>query len=251
MHFSPPTKSSSGNSPDDSPCLPDLETGRKALLHFGKEITTSRGARLMTERVYFLLEGTVTLTAQSATGEYHSLIYFKPGDLLSFIPSVNHAYAIPHEAFDFLLDHESLAMHAKTACRLVSMEQRDFLLHMHEEPLNTLLIRGLAENLMKIIIQSVNNSTLPATARVCRMLSVFMQKNPPHRLPRYLTHTEIAGHLSMHVMTVTKIFHSLRREGILSRERGLTFVKAPDKLLSLASQQSLLSYKSLTPVKNV
>ena len=224
--------------------LPDMETCRKALLRFSREISVPRGEKLMINRVYFLIEGAVTLTALSATGGHHSLIYFHPGDLLSFIPSVNQAYGIPHEAFDFLLYNESLAMCTKTPCRLICTEHDEFMLHMNEEPLNTLLMRGLAGNLMKIIVQSVNNCTLPATVRVCRMLAVSMEKDPPHRLPRYLTHTELAGHLSMHVMTVTKIFQSLRKAGILGRELGTTFVRNPEELMKLASQVSQLSYRT-------
>ena len=227
--------------------LPDLETCRKHLLRFSREIAVSRGAKLPVNKVYFLLEGTITLTALSATGGHHSLIYFRPGDLLSFIPSVNQAYAIPHEAFDILLYNESLAMCTKTPCRLICTEHREFMQHMDEEPLKTLLIRGLAGNLMKIIVQSVNNCTLPATVRVCRLLSVSMEKDPPHRIPRYLTHTEIAGHLSMHVMTVTKIFQSLRKAGILGRDRGMTFVRNPEELMKLSSQISQLSYRTMSP----
>ena len=227
--------------------LPDMETCRKYLLRFSREITVPRGVKLMVDRVYFLLEGSVTLTALSATGGHHSLIYFHPGDLLSFIPSVNQAYAIPHEAFDILLYNESLAMCTKTPCRLICTEHREFMQHMDEEPLKTLLIRGLAGNLMKIIVQSVNNCTLPATVRVCRLLSVSMEKDPPHRIPRYLTHTEIAGHLSMHVMTVTKIFQSLRKAGILGRDRGMTFVRNPEELMKLSSQISQLSYRTMSP----
>lgn len=224
--------------------LPDLETCRNYLLRFSREIVVPRGTKLLIDRVYYLLEGAVTLTSMSVTGEHHSLIYFHPGDLLSFIPSVNQVYNIPHEGFDFLLYNESLAMYAKTPCRLISTEHREFMQHRDEEPLKTLLIRGLAGNLMKIIVQSVNNCTLPATVRVCRMLSVFMEKDPPHTLPRYLTHTEIAGHLSMHVMTVTKIFQSLRKADILGRNHGVTFVKKPTELMNLASQRSQLSYRN-------
>ena len=219
---------------------PDMETCRNSLLRFSREISLPRGAKLMMDRVHYVLEGVVTLTAVSATGGHHALVYFEPGDLLGFTPSVNHVYAIPHEAFDFLLFNESLAMFTKTPCRLLSMEHRDFIRHMDEEPVKTLLMRGLAGNLLKVIVQFVNNCTLPAPVRVCRMLSVFMEKNPPHALPRYLTHTEIAGHLSLHVMTVTKIFQALRREGILGREHGRTFVREPARLMSLASQQSVL-----------
>ena len=249
--FSMPLPPLPGNNPLGSlpdggkrPPLPDMETCRNFLMRFSREITGPRGTKLMINRVFYLLEGTVTLTVVSATGERHSLVYFEPGDLLSFMPSVNHTYAIPHEAFDFLLYNESLSMFAKTPCRLICTDHREFMRHMDEEPVKTLLIRGLAANLLKVIVQSVNNCTLPATVRVCRMLSVFMQQDAPHAIPRYLTHTEIAGHLSLHVMTVTKIFQSLRKEGILDREHGITFVKDPARLMSLASQQSLLSYKN-------
>ena len=224
--------------------LSEIENCRRHLLGFSREITVPRGTKLRVDRVYYLLEGAVTLTAVSAVGGAHSLIYFHPGDLLSFIPSVNQAYSIPHEAFDFLLYNESLVMCTTSHCRLISMEHGEFMKHMDEEPLKSLLILGLAGNLMKIIVQSVNNTTLSATVRVCRMLSVFMEKKPPHALPRYLTHTEIAGHLSMHVMTVTKIFQSLRKEGILGRDHGITFVKNPDELMKLASQLSQISYRN-------
>lgn len=48
----------------------------------------------------------------------------------------------------------------------------------------------------------------------------------------------------MHVMTVTKIFQSLRKEGILGRDHGITFVKNPDELMKLASQLSQISYRN-------
>ena len=227
---------------DGSKRLPDLEACRQYLMGFSSEISVPRGTKLTVGRIYYLLEGAVTLTALPVTGERLSLIYFHPGDLLSFIPAVNHAYAIPHEAYDLLLMSENLAMFTKTPCRLMSMEPEVFIRHMDEEPLKTLLMHGLAGNLMKIIVQSVNNSTLPATVRVCRMLAVFMDKEAPHVLPRYLTYQEIAGHLSMHVMTVTKIFQTLRREGILDKKDGVTVVKDPDALMNLSSQRSMLSY---------
>lgn len=223
---------------------PDMETCRNHLLSFSREISVPRGAKLMMDRVHYVLEGVVALTAVSATGSRHALVYFEPGDLLGFSPSVNHVYSIPHAAFDFLLFNESLAMFAKTPCRLICVEHRDFIVHMDEEPVKSLLMRGLAGNLLKVIVQFVNNCTLPAPVRVCRMLSVFMEKEAPHFLPRYLTHTEIAGHLSLHVMTVTKIFQSLRRQGILGKEHGRPFVRDPAKLLSLASEQSLLSVRA-------
>ena len=245
-HLFPKTASSFGaSSAHDAPKnFSDIEACRRHLLNFSREIVVPRGTKLRVDRVYYLLEGAVTLTAMSAVGGAHSLIYFHPGDLLSFIPSVNQAYSIPHEAFDFLLYNESLVMCTKTHCRLLSMEQGEFMRHMDEEPLKSLLILGLAGNLMKIIVQSVNNTTLSATVRVCRMLSVFMEKKPPHALPRYLTYTEIAGHLSMHVMTVTKIFQSLRKEGILGKDKGITFVKKTDELMKLASQLSQISYRN-------
>ncbi len=241
---SSPTATSSPFGPlgDGSKPLPDLETCRQYLTDFGREVSVPRGTKLTVGRIYYLLEGTVTLTALPVTGERLSLIYFQPGDLLSFIPAVNHAYAIPHEAYDLLLISENLAMFTKTPCRLMSMEPEAFIRHMDEEPLKTLLVHGLAGNLMKIIVQSVNNSALPATVRVCRMLSVFMDKKDPHALPRYLTYREIAGHLSMHVMTVTKIFQTLRREGILGKADGVTFVRDPAALMNLSSPRSLISY---------
>ena len=244
-HLSPGMTSSFGpSSGHDAPKrASDVEICRKHLLSFSREIVVPRGTKLRVDRVYYLIDGAVTLTAMSAVGGAHSLIYFHPGDLLSFIPSVNQAYAIPHDAFDFLLYNESLVMCTKTRCRLVSMTHGEFMKHMDEEPLKSLLICGLAGNLMKIIVQSVNNTTLPATVRVCRMLSVFMEKKPPHALPRYLTYTEIAGHLSLHVMTVTKIFRSLRKEGILDKDKGVTFVKNPDELMKLSSQLSQISYR--------
>ena len=48
----------------------------------------------------------------------------------------------------------------------------------------------------------------------------------------------------MHVMTVTKIFHSLRTAGILGKEHGTTFVKNPQELVKLSSQVSQLSYRT-------
>ena len=48
-------------------------------------------------------------------------------------------------------------------------------------------------------------------------------------------------------MTVTKIFRSLRKEGILDKDKGVTFVKNPDELMKLASQLSQISYREAAP----
>jgi len=41
-----------------------------------------------------------------------------------------------------------------------------------------------------------------------------MPESPPYRLPRYISYDEMAVHLSMHPVTVDKIFQALKAAGI-------------------------------------
>lgn len=104
------------------------------------------------------------------------------------------------------------------------------------------LLRALADNLQKALAKSANSCLATAPVRVCRLLAASMAEESPHEIPGYLTHAEIAGHLSLHVMTVTKIFHALREQGILAKQGRAVMVRETGRLLQIANQEKILLY---------
>ncbi len=222
--------------------LPSTELCREFFLRIGKEIQVPRGATLPADDVFYILEGHVALTAVTADGECHSFMYFRPGQLFNFFPAVAGACGISLTVRSFSLFTESLFMRTKTACRLVLIERGDFLERMDSQPLQGVLLRALADNLQKALAKSANSCLATAPVRVCRLLAASMAEESPHEIPGYLTHAEIAGHLSLHVMTVTKIFHALREQGILAKQGRAVMVRETGRLLQIANQEKILLY---------
>ena len=208
----------------------------------GKEMFVPARFSLPIVGIYYVLEGHVALMGTSVEGEGHSFIHFRPGDVLNFFPVVADSCGIPWTSNSFRLFCESLDMRTKTPCRLILVEHDDFRKHMDEGPVKDLLLRSLTSNLQRALSQSLNNCMVTAPVRVCRMIVTSMSEKAPHILPRFLTHAEIAGHLSLHVMTVTKIFHALREQGILEKSGSTVQVKKPDLLQRIAYQEAQLIY---------
>lgn len=116
--------------------------------------------------------------------------------------------------------------------------------YFHSLPLQTLIVQALVENCFDLFTHIFNSVERPAWQRVAKFIYENMSGNPPRKLQRKITYQEIATHLSIHPVTVAKIFRALQSEGLIKREHSETTVNDPEGLLNIALGRSQLFYKS-------
>lgn len=207
------------------------------------EVVYPRGARLPYKNVYYLKEGICALTHYTREGEESSFLYFKPGMMLNFLNSVVNATGMVSEISGKRYSKFNHAIYTKTECRLLTVKGTFFLGYLEKNPeLYKLLLRSLSENLINILALSTDIVSKPAGVRVCQVILDFMTDDDPPQVPKYFTYPEIAFYLSMHVMTVTKVFKALRQEGIVDRMGRTARVLRPDKLVDIVNGDVELTY---------
>jgi len=213
------------------------------LKKIGVEVTIAKGGPFDFQNVYYLIEGTAALTHFTENGEQSSFLYFRPGMLLNFLrPVIAHTgigskIAIKRFAN---LDH---VIYAKTDCRCICINGKIMLDYLSKNPqYYTLLLQSLSENLINVLALSTDIVTKPACVRVCQLLQDFMSDDTPPQIPRYLTYTEIAFYLHLHVITVTKIFKALKESGIICKKGWTTIVTDPEGLQKIADGTKELFY---------
>lgn len=212
------------------------------LREMGVEITLPKGAVLRRSLVYFLLDGYCALMAMTEGGEAYSFLYFRPGMLLNFTPAVaqtDKLHAVTRKRFS-ILTHVIMT---KTPCKLLAMNGVEFAHKLETSlPLTHLLSRSLMENWINLLALSLDISSRTATARVCRLILDNTPDDPESCIPSFLTYTEIASHLSLHIITVTKIFRALRQSGLLHKERRAHVLADRQRMHLLAEMEEELLY---------
>lgn len=224
----------------------ERESIEKILEPIAIEVTLPKDARFERQNVYYLKQGFAALTHLTLKGEQSSFLYFKAGMLLNFLPPIIMETGI---GTDFTvkrfasLDHVILA---KNRCTALCMNGKIFLDYVEKNPqLYKLLLRSVSENLINALALSTDLSTKPAGVRVCQLLLDFMyegENGEPPQIPRYLTYNEIAFYLSMHVITVTKIFKALKQNGIITKKGRITFVTDREQMLAIGEGLKELKY---------
>lgn len=207
------------------------------------EVEIPKGTRLPLDNVYYLMDGVCALTHLTKDGGESSYIFFKPGMLLGFmIPIIEHI-GLDSDITRKRFQKVNHTISTKTDCRCLRMRGSVFMEFLERNPeLYKLLVRSVSENLINVLALSTDKASEPASVRVCQIILDFMDDEPPHVFPRYLTYNEIAFHLSMHVITVTKIFKSLRHSGIIDKRGRTTTVIDKESLISIVNGEEELRY---------
>jgi len=131
----------------------------------------------------------------------------------------------------------------KTDCVIVDIPAQIFLEQVRSNPqIRSAVMRAATLNLVNMLTHSMVLSALPVAARVCYLLLEFAPEKPPYVLPQFLSYDEIATHLDMHVITVTKIFRALFANGILEKKGRQRVVVGPDRLLAIVNLEQELEY---------
>lgn len=211
----------------------------------GKSIVLRKDEQIRTKNLLYLEKGVCALCVEGESGRDLSIIYFSPGRLLSFLPSIHEFY--PHQTFSNCepIYNCDFFIKAISDCSLISIDKDLFLeKFFHSLPLQTLIIQALVDNSFDLIAHIFNSLERPAWQRVAKLLYENMGNDPARKLKRKITYQEIATHLSIHPVTVAKIFSSLQTAGIISRRQSEITVTDPEGLLRIAMGKSQLFYKT-------
>lgn len=212
------------------------------LREIGKEIILPRGALLLRDHIYYLVDGHCALISLTRCGKEYSFLYFKPGMLLNFLPAMFMAdtfHLFTRRRFSSI---DPVVM-TKTRCVFLAIESEAFMRRLEGDlDMHRLLMRALTENWVNLFSLAIGTNSLPAGARVCRLLFESTPASPPHVVPRYLTYAEIAAHLSLHVITVTKIFRALRQRKLLRKDGNRSILMDRERFARMGRGEELFSY---------
>lgn len=213
-----------------------------AMRGISAEIVVQKGCVLSRKSIYYLIDGVCGLIFISEDGNEYSYMYFKKYMLLNFLPTVA-AHGVYTNITEKRFQRMQHRIVAKTKCTLLCTPGEVFLEHMKDNLLlNHLLVRSLTENWINLLTTSTGITSTPVCTRVCQLLEDNLPPQSPYTIPRYLTHTEIAAHLSMHTITVTKIFKALRDQNIITKAGHVYEVVDLSGLLALSGGKTVLSY---------
>ncbi|MGC9197817.1 MAG: Crp/Fnr family transcriptional regulator [Acidobacteriaceae bacterium] len=165
------------------------------------------------DKVYFLCEGQVKLSAKSPDG--HTLIVkiARPGDVLGLSAMLND---LPHEVT------------AETLCPCsIKYADRRLFLHFVQTfaEAGYLVARVLAKQYREAFLSARRfGLASSAVSRIAQLLIGFADADAPPGSCRSfnltLSHAELAGLGGVSRETVTRILNQLQRQGIISRENG-------------------------------
>lgn len=216
--------------------------GEKAVLARGE--TLRRPAKSSMD-VYFLVEGLCALCMEGATGKDMAIIYFLPGRMLNFLPALAKYY--PHKVCElcYQAPFADFYVRAIKNSELLRVNYQRFLEEFaHSLPLQTVIIQSLVQNCYDLFSHLLKSLEMPAWQRVARELLENMSGPEPHILPRKITYGEIATHLSIHTVTVAKIFRALQDNGIIERVKNGIMIRDPLRIWRIANGEERLFYKS-------
>lgn len=222
-----------------------FEIYEKHLKKIGKEVVIPKGTRLPSENIYYLIEGVSALTCLTPSGEESSYIFFKQGMLLNFLPILIHTTGLEIDITRRRFSKINHTIYTKTRCRFICIPGEVFLDYLEKNPaLYMILVRSLTENMVNLLALSTEIVSKSASARVCQVILDIMSDDEEPVIPRFLTYTEIAFYLSMHEITVAKIFKALRRDNIIKKSGRSSVVVDVDTLTQIADGAIDLHYKN-------
>lgn len=215
----------------------------KLFASMATELHVEKGVFLDSNYVYYLKKGLCSLSFFTDGGEKHSYLFFQEGEMFNFLPAIR---KMTHKHSLHLLEKRSrapLRIYTSTKCTLLAVESSYFggKLDEHQE-LQKLLLFSCSENLGNLLIHTTAMTTANAAARLAFMILENMSLVEPFILPAVFTYNELGAYLSLHPVTVTKIFKALMREGIIVKNGKDRVVANPEALEDIARERRMLAY---------
>ena len=224
--------------------------GYELLKKLGEKAVLARGETLRrpdksSMDVYFLVEGLCALCMEATTGKDMALIYFLPGRMLNFLPALEKYYPRTVCELCYQVPFAEFYVRAIKTSELLRINYQRFLEEFAQSlPLQTVIIQSLVQNCYDLFTHLLKSLEMPAWQRVARELVENMSGPEPHILPRKITYGEIATHLSIHTVTVAKIFRALQDNGIIERVKDGIMIRDPLRIWRIANGEERLFYKS-------
>lgn len=224
------------------------EKAKELIAPMGEKVQISAGRLLYAadkhpKDIYYMLKGLCALCVSCSTGKDVAVLYFSPGRLLNFLPSLERYY--PRSVCPLCLSQPRGAFFVKAIdnSELLRINYKKFLeKYSSSLHLQTLIVQALVENWYDLLDMVLKSQEMPAWQRIARELLENMA-GPQPQLLRKMTYNEIATHTSMHAVTVAKIFRSLQENDIIERRKGGILIKDPLRIWRIANGEERLFYK--------
>lgn len=231
--------------------------GREILNKLGEKIVLAKDETLRQPQttykdLYYLVDGHCALCMAGPTGKDIYIIYFFPGRLLNFLPALEKYYPRKQCALCYTSPFADFYVKALKKSELIRVNYQAFLEEFGQSlPLHSLIIQSLVENCYDLFTHLFKSLEMPAWQKVARELLENMEGPHPHILPRKITYSEIATHLSIHTVTVAKIFRALQDNDIIERVKDGIMIHDPLRIWRIAKGEERLFYKGHDSKRNL
>lgn len=209
-----------------------------------KRMLLKRGSIISDNRVYILVRGNCYLCSSDSNNSENNLIYFTPGMMMNFWPAIDGFFKIgTYEKA--ILKRESFTIRARTNCELLYLEEDAFIraFDSNVREINFLLVQSLVYSLKSVVTTSSSTKLKSIAQRVSRYVYENVSREKPHLMKAGITYTDIANQLSIHSVTVFKVFRILKEQGIIVRQGRKIEVTDLDRLWKLVSGETPMSYR--------
>lgn len=207
----------------------------------GEVIHLQKGAFLAPDLACWLDTGKCVLTLDDSRGDTISLFYFQPGQLVNFLPLLVKCFPLDATLLKRKIPSSHFHVKALTDCTLYSINHDWFAREFGTDPgLCSIFLHSAMLNLINSYKNVWNAPILSNTQRICTLIMASVEEGGV--IPSYLTQAEISRHLSMHPITVAKIFAQLRKSGLIEKKGSLLVVANPACLQALADGREKINY---------
>lgn len=214
-----------------------------ALAEIATEIQVPKKTMLDRKNVYYLKSGYCSLTNFTNDGKRHTYIIFKPGVLFNFIPSVREKIYTDTQYYFDPLWYPLLSMYTCSKCSLLSIDNNKFIeLTKSNDDVNNLLLHSYTENVTKLVASTNAMRTSSAVARVAIAILDGIPANPPYILSNIYTYSEISAYISLHTVTIAKIFKAFIEQNIIVKEGNTKIVVDYAALKNIAKENIEIEY---------
>lgn len=168
-------------------------------------------------------------------------MYFKSGNLTGFIrhllPKARYPKSYIHQTVNHIITRTSVT------CYLIAKEDFFNLLKSNIQCYEDLTY-SLAQNLSNVLEHSALVASENAPSKICAMLLEFSEpKNGRDVLHSCFNYSEIGNFLSLHTVTVAKIFKTLKDKQYIEKVDGHIVIRDKEKLLEICNNEYVFSYK--------
>lgn len=220
-----------------------LERALEEFHRHGEKIILAKGDILVSQKVHCLEKGKCALCVNDPRGEPISIFYFRPGQLINFLPLF--AKCFP---FDDFIAHKKVPtdmFHVKALsdCQLIVVDS-DWVLNafISDSAIANFVTYSCIVNLLNVYMCVHNCPILSNAQRICLLIISSIEEQGGNMIPEHLTHVEISRHLSIHPITVAKIFSKLRNMGVIEKAGSSLRIKDMDTLRAIAKGCQNISY---------